>query len=156
MDKQKVERLINEAIEVNQSLFLVEWSMGVGNKILVCVDGDEGVSLKECIRISRHIEHNLLEVDVERNFSLEVTSPGVGNPIHLVRQFKKNIGRSLEVITQNNEKFEGILTLADEEKIVLEWEAKEKKAIGKGNQKVIKTKKILYTEIKNARIIIKI
>lgn len=156
MDRQKVERLLNEALDVNQSLFLVDWSIGVGNKILVCVDGDEGVSLKECIRISRHIEHNLLEADVERDFSLEVSSPGIGNPIHLVRQYKKNVGRSLEVITENNEKYEGVLTLADEQKIVIEWETKEKKTLGKGNQKVTNTKEILYTEIKNARIIIKI
>ncbi len=154
--REKIQMLIKEAIDENKSLFIVDWSIGVGNKILVSVDGDTGVSLKECIRISRHIEHNLLEEGVERNFSLEVSSPGIGNPLTLVRQYKKNIGRMLEVIVKNEEKHEGLLQIADEEKIVLQWEAKEKKEIGKGNKKVLKEIEILYTDIKKATIVIKI
>jgi ribosome maturation factor RimP len=156
MDHKKVQDLINEALDLNKSLFVVDWSIGVGNKILVSVDGDEGANISECIRISRHIEHNLLEEGVERDFSLEVSSPGVENPIKFLRQYNKNIGRTLSVILNNDEKIEGTLKLVDEEKITLEWEAKEKKAIGKGNQKVTKQREVLYTEIKIAKTIIKI
>jgi ribosome maturation factor RimP len=156
MDKERVQKLIEEAVLANESLFLVDWSIGVGNKILVCVDGDNGLPLKECVRISRHIEHNLLEDEVERDFSLEVTSPGIGNPLKWPRQFKKNIGRQLIVILNNDEKYKGELKNANEQKIFLEWQEKEKKLNGKGNQKVTKNKEIFYTDIKTATIEIKI
>ena len=59
MDQKLVTKLVDEAILENESLFLIELSFLAGNKIKVIVDGDEGVSIKECIRISRHVEHNL-------------------------------------------------------------------------------------------------
>ncbi len=155
MDLDKVNRLVQEAVMANESLFLVEYKISGDNKIFVSVDGDNGVSLSECIRISRHIEHNLLEVDVEREFSLEVTSPGADLPIVNPRQYNKNIGRTLEIILNNDEKYEGELLNADQKQITISWEAKEKKLIGKGNQKVTKVKEILLDEIKKAIVLIK-
>jgi ribosome maturation factor RimP len=156
MDREKIQTLIDEALQVDESIFLVDWVLGVGNKILVCVDGDNGVNLKDCIRISRHIEHNLLEEGVERDFSLEVTSPGADSPIKLIRQYKKNLGRELEITLQNEDKFKGTLQNVNDLGILLEWEEKEKKPIGKGNQIVIKQKEISYLTIKKAITIIKI
>lgn len=156
MDRDKIQNLIDEALQVDDSIFLVDWSLGVGNKILVSVDGDNGISLKDCIRISRHIEHNLLEEGVERNFSLEVSSPGADSPIKMLRQYKKNIGRVLEITLQNEEKLKGILQLADDICVMLEWEEKEKKPIGKGNHIVVKQREIIYSDIKKAITIIKI
>ena len=72
MDQKLVIKLVDEAILDNESLFLIELSFLAGNKIKVIVDGDEGVSIEECIRISRHVEHNL-DREVE-DFGLEVTS----------------------------------------------------------------------------------
>ena len=82
MDQKLVTKLVDEAILENESLFLIELSFLAGNKIKVIVDGDEGVSIKECIRISRHVEHNL-DREVE-DFGLEVTSPDISHPLTAV------------------------------------------------------------------------
>src|SRR5690606_36324587 len=83
--QEKVKQLIEEAVAENPSLFLVEWKISADNAIEILVDGDEGVSIEEIVRISRHVEHNL---DSEKDdFSLNVSSAGVGNPLVLPRQF---------------------------------------------------------------------
>src|SRR5690625_5715355 len=87
MNKNLVQSLIEEAIGENSSLFLIDWKILPDNSIEVLVDGDEGVSIDEIVRISRHIEHNL---DIEENdFSLRVSSHGVGTHLFITRQFKK-------------------------------------------------------------------
>lgn len=151
--KEQVEKLITEAISENPSLFLLEWNLTLDNKIEVLVDGDEGVSIDEIVRISRHIEHNL-DRD-ECDFSLLVSSPGLDSPLTFPRQFKKNIGRKLKVKTKEIE-YKGMLVNADEESISLEWKEREKKPIGKGKHTVTKTKKIIYTEINKATVQIEI
>ncbi len=95
MDKGKVISLLNNALEENKELFLIELKFLADNKIYVEVDGDNGVPLKECIRISREIEHNLDRE--EEDFSLEVASPDVANPLKVNRQYIKNINRILNV-----------------------------------------------------------
>lgn len=121
MDKESVKRLVNEALEENGNLFLIELSFLSDNKILVEVDGDSGVNLKECIRISRHVEHNLDRE--EEDFALEVTSVNITKPLKVQRQYKKNIGRTMGVKTTDGEEFEGILMQSDENQITLEWKA---------------------------------
>ena len=75
MDQNLVKKLVNEAISDNESLFLIELSFLVGNRIKVVVDGDQGISIKECMRISRHVEHSFDRE--EEDFGLEVTSPDI-------------------------------------------------------------------------------
>ena len=88
MDKNKINTLIEEAIEANSELFLVDWSLSAGNKIEVLVDGDNGLPIDEVVRISRHIEHNL-DREAE-DFSLTVSSPGLSRPLEMPRQYIKN------------------------------------------------------------------
>ena len=127
----------------------MEWKISADNAIEVLVDGDEGVSIDEIVRISRHVEHNLDRE--EADFSLNVSSAGVGNPLLLPRQFRKNIGRTLKVTkTDGSKEFEGELILADEESIVLKWSVREPKPVGKGKHTVEKEEKIRYTDIKKA------
>ena len=95
--KDKITNLVNEAIELNKALFLIDLSISSENNIKVIVDGDDGVPLNECIRISRHVEHNLDREELD--FSLEVTSPDVTDPIVNKRQYNKNIQRVLKVKT---------------------------------------------------------
>ncbi|MCF6280064.1 MAG: ribosome assembly cofactor RimP [Flavobacteriaceae bacterium] len=150
MDKEAVKRLVREALEENEELFLIELSFSGDNKILVEVDGDSGVNLKECMRISRHVEHNLDRE--EEDFGLEVTSPDVANPLKVLRQYQKNIGRILTVKTKDNKTVEGTLTEANEKKILLEWKAREPKPIGKGKITVEKTAEIAYNNIQEAKV----
>ena len=147
--KEKITNLVNEAIAENDALFLIELSISQNNSIKVIVDGDEGVPLSECIRISRHVEHNL-DRD-EADFSLEVTSPDVTDPIVNNRQYNKNINRLLKVKT-NDESIEGELINIGENNITLRWKTREPKPVGKGKHTVVKEKKIAMNEIKQAKV----
>lgn len=77
--EEKVKKLLDEALEADNSLFLIDFSIGQGNVIKVVIDGDNGVSINDCISVSRAIEHNLDRE--EEDFSLEVTSYGISLPL---------------------------------------------------------------------------
>ncbi len=149
MKKEVVSNLLHEALEENKSLFLIDFSISANNHIKVIVDGDSGITLKECIRISRHIEHNLDRE--EEDFSLEVTSPDITDPLVNKRQYKKNTGRIMKIKT-DTEAYEGTLVDSDEEKITLQWKAREPKPVGKGKITVEKEAVIPYGDIKEAKV----
>lgn len=148
MDSDKVKQLVEEAIAANPALFLIEWKISPDDKISILADGDEGLSIEEIVRISRFVENNLDREECD--FSLEVSSPGVGTPLVMPRQYKKNIGRLLEATLNNDTKVEGEIVEADEEGVVLWWETREPKPLGKGKVTVEKEEKINYADIKKA------
>ena len=152
MFKDKVAELLDKALEQREDLFLIDFAVDSANKIKVVLDGDEGVNLNDCMEVSRAIEHNLDRE--EEDFSLEVTSAGATAPLILPRQYKKNIGRTIEVKTETD-KFEGSLTSADNEEITLEWKAREPKPIGKGKHTVQKKQEIAFSDIKEAKVVLK-
>lgn len=149
MLKEKVEKLADKVFEENKSLFLISLEVNSANNIKVVIDGDEGVSVNDCIQVSRAIEHNLDRE--EEDFSLEVTSAGVSEPLLMPRQYKKNIGRRLKVKT-TNDKFEGDLIAADESGIKLSWKAREPKPVGKGKITVQKEVILPYSDIMEAKV----
>ncbi|WP_299004532.1 ribosome assembly cofactor RimP [uncultured Tenacibaculum sp.] len=149
MNQERVKELLQEALQENESLYLIDLQFLSDNKIKVIVDGDSGVPLSECIRISRNIEHNLDRE--EEDFSLEVTTPDIAQPLTVKRQYKKNINRILKVKTAT-EGFEGTLTEVTEDTITLFWKAREPKPIGKGKHTVEKTKTLAYEDIKEAKV----
>jgi ribosome maturation factor RimP len=149
MDSDKVISLINEALEVNNELFLIDCHIAQSGSIEVIVDGDRGVALEECIRISRHIEHNLDRENFD--FSLVVTTPDITKPISNPRQYRKNLGRILTVEV-GNEKIEGKLIDIVEDHIILEYQAKIPKEKGKGKQTVIKQDSISIDKINKAKV----
>lgn len=145
--KEKVLDLINTGLNQKEELFLVDLFITDSNKIMVTLDGDHGVILQDCIDISRAIEHNLDRE--EQDFSLEVASVGVGTPLKLIRQYKKNIGRMM-IVKLTNQTIEALMTAANDNFITLEWQAREPKKIGKGKETVSKKQEIPYSEIKEA------
>ncbi len=151
MLKEKVQELLQDALQENESLFLIDFSIQSGNKIVVIIDGDNGVTVNDCIAMSRAIEHNL-DREIE-DFSLDVLSAGVSEGIQHRRQYKKNVGRSLAVKTQEDN-IEGKLTTVDEEGILLQWKAREPKPVGKGKVTVQKEAKIAYDDIVEAKVMI--
>ncbi len=132
-------------------MFLVDLSISESYKITVTLDGDNGVNLQDCIDVSRVIDNNLDRE--EQDYSLEVASAGVSTPLKLVRQYKKNIGRTLKVKTAT-ETIEAKLDAASEESITLSWSAREPKKVGKGKETVEHKREIPYSEIKEAIVII--
>lgn len=152
MLKQKVTNLLQEVLEEESSLFLISKEIKPGNKIVIVIDGDNGVTLNDCMKVSRHIEHNLDRE--EEDFSLEVYSAGISEGITHIRQYKKNVGRKLEVIVDDNNKVTGTLVSADDEKIKLQWKAREPKPVGKGKITVQKEQEIPYETIVKAKVMV--
>lgn len=150
MLEEKVKKLLQDALDENPSLFLIDLKIDVNNKIQVILDGDNGVSLNDCIAVSRAIEHNLDRE--EEDFALEVMSAGATEPLVLPRQFEKNVGRTLEVKTKSGEKLEGELTKVDKKTIQIEWKARENKPVGKGKITVNKEAIIPFGDIVKAKV----
>lgn len=152
MLKEKVTALLEGALKENGSLFLIDLSISTDNKIKVILDGDHGVTLQDCMDVSRAIEHNL-DRD-EEDFSLEVASAGAATPMVMARQYNKNIGRELLVRAKETD-FEGRLITVAEDHITVEWEAREPKPIGKGKITVRKRQNIAISDIKEAKVVLK-
>jgi ribosome maturation factor RimP len=142
--KEKVLNLLDEGLQEKPNLFLIDLEITTAFKVIVTLDGENGVVLQDCIDISRAIEHNLDRE--EQDFSLEVASVGVGSPLKLVRQYIINIGRML-IVKVGNETIEAKLTDANKDFITLSWQAREPKKIGKGKETVDKIQQIPYSEI---------
>ena len=113
-------------------LFLVDIRIKPTNNIKIFLDADSGLPIERCTKINRRLYKVIEEMGLypDGNFSLEVSSPGIDEPLKLHRQFVKNTGRNLEVIKNDDSKIEGKLTGVDEKMITLEFiEGKNKKAV---------------------------
>ncbi len=150
--REKVAQLLKNALDENKSLFLIDLNISEDNQIRVILDGDKGVTVEDCMAVSREIEHNLDRE--EYDFALEVMSSGVSEPLTLPRQYRKNIGRTLKVKTKKEEKIEGELIAANDESCTLTWSAREPKPVGKGKVTVQKEAVLPYTDIMEAKVMI--
>ncbi|MBV5314938.1 MAG: ribosome assembly cofactor RimP [Prolixibacteraceae bacterium] len=151
IEKEKIAGLVNEKLTEDQ--FLVDVTVSASNVIHVMVDSDTGISINQIVEISRHIESGLdREVD---DFELSVFSAGLSEPFSLVRQYKKNIGKEIEVLLINGLKMNGFLTESDDQRIALEVTTKEKIEGSKKKELVTKVHHFEYSEIKEAKKILK-
>ena len=97
------------------------------NKLIIHVDGDQGISIQDCVAISRHVGFHLEEENtIDKAYNLEVSSPGVGEPLQLTRQYYKNIGRDLSVKLSDGSIKEGNLLSVTDNDILIEEKVKEK------------------------------
>ncbi|WP_419869045.1 ribosome assembly cofactor RimP [Chryseobacterium sp. CT-SW4] len=151
--RKRIEELLNEFLETRKDLFLIDLKISAGDDVTVILDGDNGVSLQDCLDASRAIEFNMDRE--EHDFSLQVMSAGLSEPLATPRQFNKNIGRDIEVLLNDSSKIEGELSKVDEEKITLILRYRKPKDIGKGKVDVEEEKEIPYSEIKKALVVIK-
>lgn len=125
--EKRVTALVEEKISDRPELFLVEVKMLPNNKLIIHVDGDEGISIQDCAAISRHVGFHLEEENtIEKAYNLEVSSPGVGEPLKLQRQYLKNVGRELSVKLNGGEIKEGKLLSVEDQGITIEAKVKEK------------------------------
>ena len=145
--KEKVHTLLTECLLEKPSVFLIDLIITDAFKVIVNLDGDNGVALQDCIDVSRFIDNNLDRE--EQDYSLEVASVGVGSPLKLVRQYKKNIGRTL-IVKTGTEIIEAELVEANDDFVILSWKAREPKKLGKGKETVQKELKLSYVDIKEA------
>lgn len=148
---QTIEKMIN-ALMVNDSRhFLVNVKVKPTNNFKIFIDGDEGVPLSVLVTYNRRLYKMVEENGLypEGDFSLELSSPGLDEPLKMHRQYKKNIGRFVDVLLNDTTKREGKLLEATEDGIIVEWEE------GKGKNKTTKQESILFSDIKNTKIQIK-
>ena len=125
--ESRVKALVEEKIADRPELFLVEVKMLINNKLIIHVDGDEGISIQDCVAISRHVGFHLEEENtIEQAYNLEVSSPGVGGPLKLIRQYNKNIGRNVSIKLVGGQKKEGKLLEVSENNVLIEEAVKEK------------------------------
>ncbi len=151
--KKRIEELLHEFLETRKDLFLIDLKISAGDDITVILDGDQGVSLQDCLDASRAIEFNMDRE--EHDFSLQVMSAGLSEPLVTPRQFAKNIGREIEILLNDSTKIEGELAKVDDDKVTLVLRYRKPKDIGKGKVDVEEEKEIPYSEIKKALVTIK-
>ena len=149
-----IEKELENCLKNREDLFLIDMDIALDNSIKIIIDGDNGVTVEDCIYVSRSIEHNI-DRD-EHDFSLEVTSSGAVTPLSSIRQYIKNIGRILVVKTKDDLKYEAKLVNANSNQISLFWKQREKKPIGKGKITVEKKIDLLYKDIVEAKVKIKL
>lgn len=151
--KNQVEQLVHEFLATRSDLFLISLKISAANDITVILDGDNGVNLQDCLDASRAIEFQL---DREvMDFSLQVMSPGLSEPLSQPRQFVKNIGRELELLLMDDSSVTGEVKAADEEQVTITLRYRRPKEIGKGKEDVVEDRSIPYSEIKKATVVIK-
>ena len=149
--KQKaIEDFVNAQLKGSEDVFLVEVKVIPGNNIKVFLDADNGITIEKCIKINRALYNQIEESELfpNRDFSLEVSSPGVEEPLKLHRQYKKNIGRTVEVTMNDGTKKEGKLTTVNDDEIIIEEKT------GQGKKTVIKTTNILFNQIKYTKVLV--
>lgn len=125
--EQRVQELVEEKIADRPDLFVVDIKMLPNGKLSILVDGDNGVGIADCAAISRHVGYHLEEENtIEHAYNLEVSSPGLDAPLKSLRQYRKNLGRSLSIKSAENNKREGKLLDVTEQGITIEEKIKEK------------------------------
>ena len=147
MLNERINHLAQHALS-NEAHFLVDVIVSANRgptKITVVLDGDEGISIDDCSAVSRSISKGIEDENlIIENYMLEVTTPGLDQPLKLNRQYLKNRGRELKVHVKEKKIIEGMLKEATAEGITLEYEAKE----GKKNER--KMIELAYADIVKA------
>ena len=127
---ETVQKLLEPLL--TEDVFLVGIKIKPTNNIKVYVDADKGLGIEKCTRINRALYKSIEEAGLYPNgdFSLEVSSPGIDEPLKLLRQYNKNIGRDVQVQLSDDKLITGKLTTVSENDITLEYtEGKNKKAV---------------------------
>jgi len=134
------------------SNFIVDIKVKPGNKIIILLDNDEGVSISDCVAMSRHVESSL-DRETE-DFELNVMSPGLTEPFKTLRQYQKYIQKQVDVTTKENKKLSGKLLSVNNEGIQLETKIKEKTEGKKAKQLITENITLNFNQIKETKVVI--
>jgi len=155
--EQRVRMLVEEKISDRPDLFVVDIKMLPNRKLMVLVDGEQGIGIADCAAISRFVGFKLEEEEViAEAYNLEVSSPGIDTPLTLTRQYIKNIGRDLGIKMLDGTKREGNLLGIDNEVITIEEKIKavRKTAGEKGKKAEVIESQIPLSEIAETKVLI--
>ena len=154
INKENIQALAQERIdELNKGIFIVELKIGSNNSISLEIDSEVGfVTIDDCVRVSRNIEHNL-DREVE-DFELSVSSAGIDKPLRHWKQYPKNIGRTIKVKTKAGETFEGELTKVEEKFIEIIFEEALTIAGKKKKEKVQRALQLSFENLTEVKVVI--
>lgn len=150
LQQESIEKFLEEYLKDFPEVFIVEVKITAGNSISVFADADNGITIEKCTKINRALYKFLEENEVYANndFSIEVSSPGVEEPLLLLRQYKKNTGRTVEVTKEDGEILTGKLATVNDEDITIETKE------GKANKAIIKTINISLNQIRHTKVLV--
>jgi len=150
IDKLAVTKIVEDFLSSSDN-YLVSVEVKPDNTIVITIDNDQSVSIDDCIALSSYVESKL---DREKeDYALEVSSAGLGQAFKIQRQYRKHVGKEIEVLTRSGNKYIGILKAVDEEKIVLTIQKKIQPEGAKRKVTVEEDVAFLYEEMKYARYI---
>lgn len=135
------------------NVFVTGIKIGSDKQINLYIDGDNGVTIKDCVALSRAIE-GVLDREKE-DYALDVSSHGADRPLAYARQYPKHIGRPFEIKLADGTKAEGDLVACNDKEIQLEFTTRENKPVGKGKITVVKQQTIPFDQIKEAKVKLK-
>jgi len=150
--KEIVKGIVDEFLTDSNS-YLVDIQIKPDNTIVVEIDGDQSISIDDCISLSKFIESKL-DRDAE-DYELEVGSAGIGQPFKILRQYLKNVGNEVEVLTKKGVKHTGILKSADTKAFVLTVEKQVKPEGAKRKVTVEEDLTFPYNEVKHTKYLIR-
>jgi ribosome maturation factor RimP len=145
---QAVTQRVEELLQDQPGYFLVRVLLKPVDNLKVYLDADQGVSIEKCVSFNRKLYRMLVEQGVfaDGAFSLEVSSPGVDEPLHMHRQYLKNKGRQVEVVRTEGGTLVGRLTEVTEDGIAVET------VTGKGRNQVTQTHTVLFPDIRSTTV----
>lgn len=156
--EKRVRELVEEKIADRDDLFLVEAKMHSNGQLIILIDGDEGITIEDCVKISRHVGFHLEEENVlDQAYNLEVSSPGIDMPLIDRRQYPKNIGRSIQVTLEDVDGAtlikEGELISVTDESITID-EVIKNKNLPKGRKPKTEEVVIPFEQIRTTKVLI--
>lgn len=145
---QQIEELVDNVLIAEPEFFRVEVKIKPTNNVKIYLDGDNGLPIEKCVRFNRQLYTSIEEANLfpSGEFSLEVSSPGIDEPLKLYRQYVKNIGRTVEVVFNDEAKKSGKLIQVAEQDIIIEHE------IGKGKKAEVQQLVIPFNNIKSTTV----
>ena len=149
IDKDLIRQTIEEKL-ASTDCFLVSLSISGDNQIMVEIDSETSVDLDFCVELTRYIEQHF-DRDAE-DYSLEIGSYSITKPFVDRRQYRKNIGRKVEVLTEESRKIRGTLVAVDNDSFTLEIEEKELLEGQKRKKLVKKEITLLYNSVKQTKL----
>lgn len=142
----EIEKKVNEYLQ-GTDIFVVDIKVKAGNNITILLDRDStGIKIEDCVAVTRHIESNY-DRDTE-DYNLVVSSAGIGQPLKLLRQYIKIIGKEVDITFTDKTTLKATLIAADEEKISVKIVTKVKKEI------IEQVKEIPFSLINNVKEVI--
>ncbi len=147
---KNIENFLDGILSHSENIFLLGVKINQGNNIVVLLDADDGFTIEKCTQVNKVLYKYIEETELfpGGNFSLEVSSPGVDEPLKSHRQYNKNISRNIQVVMNDGSAKEGKLVEVNQDDIIIE----EKQ--GKENKTLIKTITISFNQIKHAKVLI--